>query len=86
VVVYLIHFQIPYRRARHYMGVTSDLAQRLEDHRRGAGSALMAAVTKAGIEWEVVRTWPGDRKLERRMKRWKNSPRLCPVCRGEGRK
>ena len=43
----------------------------------------MEVVTQAGIEWKLVRVWAGDRGLERRLKRRKNTPRrLCPVCMG----
>jgi hypothetical protein len=37
--------------------------------------------SQAGIGVDLVRTWPGDRSLERRLKRRHNSPRLCPLCR-----
>ena len=87
-MVYLIHFDAPLGdlcnprgRAQHYIGYTEDLEQRLEQHRNGNGSAIMAAVSEAGIGWRVVRTWEGGRDLERRLKRRKNSPRLCPICR-----
>lgn len=88
--VYLIHFERPIGdldnprgQARHYLGFTEDLEARLEAHRTGNGSAIMAAVARAGVGWELVRTWEGDRKVERRLKNQHNSPRLCPVCRGE---
>jgi predicted GIY-YIG superfamily endonuclease len=86
-VVYLIHFDVPLGdlcnprgRAQHYIGYTENLEQRLEQHRNGNGSAIMAAVSEAGIGWRVVRTWEGGRDLERRLKRRKNSPKLCPIC------
>jgi hypothetical protein len=50
---------------------------------------MLAAAAERGISWRVVRTWAGDRALERRLKRWKNAPELCPVCtarRAEARK
>src|SRR5215510_1113752 len=82
-VIYLIHFDQPYKRARHYMGFTDDLEERLSRHRAGNGARLMEVVTAAGITWRVARTWQGDRKLERRLKSRKEAPRLCPVCSGE---
>jgi predicted GIY-YIG superfamily endonuclease len=88
--VYLIHFDRPLGnldnprgQARHYLGYTDDLDARLEAHRRGRGARLMEVVAEAGIGWRVARTWEGDRELERKLKRRKNSPRLCPICRGE---
>lgn len=81
-MVYLIHFDEPFKHARHYIGFCeSNLDQRMEHHRRGDGSCLMRAVTRAGIKWNVVRTWPeGDRNFERSLKNWHKSQDLCPVC------
>jgi len=86
-VVYLIHFAKPLGdlanprgQAQHYLGYTEDLEQRLEAHSFGNGSAIMAAVSEAGIPWRLVRTWEGGRDVERRLKRQHNAPRLCPIC------
>lgn len=79
--VYLIHFERPLHHARHYMGWTNNLDARIAEHANGDGAKLMAAIRKAGIGFEVVRTWDGDRHLERRLKNQKMAPRLCPVCR-----
>lgn len=83
--VYLIHFDKPLAHARHYIGYVTtmgNLEKRMEYHRTGNGSRLMWAVTLAGIEWRVVRVWEnGTQGDERRLKRGKNGPKLCPVCR-----
>ena len=88
-MVYLIHFEQPigdlsnpHGQAQHYLGYTDNLEQRIQRHRSGNGSALMAAVADAGIGWSVVRTWPGDRSTERKLKRQHNNARFCPVCNG----
>lgn len=79
--VYLLHLQQPYRHARHYLGWTARLEDRLAEHRAGRGSPLIAAAARAGITFELAATWPGTRLDERRLHRYKNSPaRLCPVC------
>lgn len=80
MTVYLIHFRTPYKHARHYLGSTSNLEQRLEAHRTGNGSRLMQVISEAGIKWELTRTWKGGRKLERKLKNQHNTPRLCPIC------
>jgi hypothetical protein len=41
---------------------------------------LVAAVIRAGITVEAVRTWQGSRADERALKKRKNTPTLCPVC------
>lgn len=83
--VYLIHFDRPLAHARHYMGWTSNLRERLQRHREGSDARLMQVVQAAGISWRVSRTWPGGRSLERKLKRQKNGPRLCPICRAQAR-
>jgi len=87
--VYLIHFDRPIGdldnplgQAQHYLGFTEDLEARLEVHRTGNGSAIMAAVKDQGVGWQLVRTWPGDRSLERKLKAQHNSRRFCPICNG----
>lgn len=82
-MVYLIHFDQPFKHAQHYLGYSAELlfTKRIEHHRKGTGSRLMRAVTKAGIGWSVVRTWPNeDGHFERKLKNRKNSRCLCPKC------
>ena len=83
-MVYLIHFNEPLHHAQHYCGYTSkdELQERMEAHRRGKGSRLLRAVSKAGIAWEVCRVWSdADRHFERRLKNTHKLSRHCPVCR-----
>ncbi|MGI9001431.1 MAG: hypothetical protein ACR2GH_07160 [Pseudonocardia sp.] len=79
-VVYLLHFDRPYRHARHYCGWTTDLPARLAAHRGGRGARLVEVVTGAGIGFRVARTWPGDRARERQIKRQGGLSRCCPLC------
>lgn len=88
-MVYLIHFAEPIgnranrrAQAQHYIGYTDDLEARIAAHREGQGAAIMAGCKRAGVDWAVVRTWEGDRELERRLKRWHKARQLCPECRG----
>ena len=82
-LIYLLHFERSYHHARHYLGYTDDLDARVAAHRAGRGSPLVAAAVRDGIEFRVAATWPGDRTEERRLHRYRNSPRrLCPICRG----
>ncbi len=82
-MIYLIHFDTPYKHARHYIGYTNDLPSRLEEHRSGHGARLIQVIQQAGITWQLARTWPGDRSTERRIKNRHNAPRLCPICEGK---
>ena len=81
--VYLLHFATSYRHARHYVGYTQDLDQRLSDHSAGRGARLLAVVREAGIPFVLARTWQCvDRQFERRLHHAKNSPKVCPICAG----
>jgi hypothetical protein len=81
-LIYLLHFDRSYHRARHYLGYTEDLEARLAAHRAGRGSPLVAAAIRDGIDFQLAATRPGDGTEERRMHRYRNSPRrLCPICR-----
>src|SRR5262245_18236984 len=81
--IYLLHFNQAYQHARHYLGLTDDLAARLDRHTAGNGARLMEVITGAGITWQLARTWEGDRKLERRLMNRKHTSLLCPVCSGQ---
>ena len=82
--VYLIHADRPLAHAQHYLGWTTDLESREDEHRRGQGSPLLRAMQAEGIGWRVSRLWPKrDRYFERKLKNRKNARALCPVCGAE---
>ena len=78
--VYLIHLDTPLKHARHYLGCSEDLPERVKKHRTGQGAALMRAISKQGIGWHVSRIWDGDRIFERVVKDQHNASHLCPTC------
>ena len=80
MTVYLLHFDRPYKHARHYTGSTDNLPARLRAHQRGQGARLLAVVAAAGIGWTLARTWPGGRDRERQLKRQGGASRHCPLC------
>lgn len=84
-IVYLLHFDAPYKGAQHYLGSTTDLGKRIARHQSGDGSKLMKAVVEvAGIKFQVSRIWlrpNGDgRQYERMLKGRHNHKSLCPLC------
>jgi hypothetical protein len=87
-VVYLLHFSDrlgsdhPRGGAGHYLGVAldGDVTRRLRQHQLGVGAAITRACAEQGIALFVTRTWPGGRRVERRLKAQHNGPRLCPAC------
>lgn len=78
--VYLLHFDRPYKHARHYVGWAKDLDARLTAHMSGRGSRLLEVVRDAGITWVLARTWQGTRYRERRIKQQGGASRFCPCC------
>lgn len=82
-IVYLIHFNSKLHHAQHYIGwcKPQNLGRRINHHVGGTGAKLMRAVTEAGIEWHVVKTWHGvTRHFERKLKNRKNASSMCPAC------
>ena len=78
--VYLLHFDQPYRHARHYVGWARNVKRRLVEHEAGRGARLLAVVRAAGIGWQLARMWPGSRTRERQIKRQGGHARQCPLC------
>jgi predicted GIY-YIG superfamily endonuclease len=79
--VYLLHFDRPYRHARHYLGWAQDVQARLALHACGRGARLLQVVRDAGIAWTLARTWPGTpRWRERQLKAQGGASRRCPLC------
>lgn len=60
---------------------SAGLCRRLADHRAGRGAKLLAVVTAAGIEFELVRLWHGTREgHEKYLKDLNDRVSLCPQC------
>lgn len=84
-MVYLLHFSAPYWHARHYIGYAVQPKRRLRHHLNGTGANLPHVVHRAGIELILARLWRGkhaDRNFERRLKNYKKTRLLCPICSG----
>lgn len=82
-MIYLLHFRQPIsarHTCQHYLGYTTDLDERIRDHRRGKGSRLCAVAREKEISFTVAEVLPGDRHTERQLKAQKNTRRYCPIC------
>jgi len=79
--VYVLHFDPPFRHARHYIGIAHDgnVLRRLHEHLRGRGSGLVLAAYVSGCRVTVTVDMPGDLGLERRLHN-RHGTRVCPVC------
>lgn len=84
---YLLHFDKPYKHARHYLGWTNNLEKRMDEHLNGDGSRLLEVITEEGIGFQLVRTWPNTKLSdERKLKARHNNPGLCPACKSKKEK
>jgi len=90
---YLLHFDRPYKHARHYLGFSKTLEtmkRRIDTHTNatagdGQNHRLLVKVREEGIGFTVSRIWEeATRQDERRWKRNGGGARLCPICRGRG--
>lgn len=82
-MVYLLHFEQPISEGhttQHYIGSTDNLTRRIWQHANGHGARLCEVAKERGIGFQVVRTWEGGRREERKLKRRKSGPLLCPIC------
>jgi hypothetical protein len=79
-VIYTLCFHQPYRHARHYVGWTEDLLDRLDQHATGHGARLIEVITHAGIGFTLVRIREGTRRQERAIKNAGGAVRYCPAC------
>ncbi len=86
-IVYLLHLSrplSPQSPARHYIGFTDDLESRLVAHMKGTSQArFMQVCAERRIQFDLARIWKGrgaTRDFERRLKNYKKTPTLCPMC------
>jgi predicted GIY-YIG superfamily endonuclease len=89
--VYLIHLAQPLapglHTCRHYCGSAEDIDARFALHLAGRGARLLEVAIERNIDFWIVRVWPcppdDARLLEKRLKRRKQGPALCPLCANE---
>ena len=79
-VIYMLHFDRPYKHAKHYVGWTEDLFDRLDTHAKGHGARLLAVIWRAGIGFTLIRICEGTRRTERAIKNEGGASRFCPAC------
>lgn len=83
--IYLLHFDPPYKHARHYYGwaIGNHWRRRVTLHRKGKSRAkLVEAAVGAGCTITVARIWKDKtRSDERKLHRAGNAIRQCPICR-----
>lgn len=88
MAVYLLHFDRPYKHAKHYAGYADDdrLHERIDEHYNatpgdGKRHRLMQVVRAAGISFSLARVWPGRNRQHERTLKQRGLSRACPICR-----
>ena len=82
MAVYVLHFDPPFKHARHYIGYTPRTAEeRLRDHLTGRGSPLVLAAHRAGCTVTIAKVWKsGCRNFERWLKIRADVYKWCKHC------
>lgn len=79
--LYLLHFEQPYKHARHYLGIARNgIERRIEEHRAGKGANITAVVKRNGIGFVLAKSWLNvPFKSEKKIK-GRGLKVYCPIC------
>jgi hypothetical protein len=88
MALYLLHFDRPYKHARHYLGFARDVPtmhERIDAHYAategdGTHHRLMVVIRRAGISFTLARVWPDGTRADERRKKQSGHARRCPIC------
>ena len=84
MLIYLICFDEHLHHAKHYVGSTINLYERLNKHANGKGAAITRHLFQTDRNWELKRLWIANdldsRTPEQLLKAQHNSPSYCPGC------
>ena len=90
MAVYLLHFDRPFKHAKHYVGYAADekLHARVDEHYNatpgdGKHHRLMQVIRAAGISFTLARVWPAAGRERERALKARGKGRVCPICRAE---
>jgi len=82
-MVYLLHLEPAFKRARHFVGATSDPSTALALARGDVpiiDAPLLVAARDAGVQFTVERTWVGGERERARIRSQKGAATFCPLC------
>lgn len=87
MTVYVLHFDPPYKHARHYIGFCEkEVNTRLATHCNGNGNPLVKAAVAAGSKITVAHVFKGaDRTFERKLKNRRDVCKWCRLCKRKQR-
>jgi len=84
--VYVLHFDTPYKHAKHYTGIARNVEKRMKQHKSGQGARLTQVLKENNItfKYSVIKeynTFSEAKAEEKRLKEVvKNPNRYCPIC------
>lgn len=86
VDLYLLHFDQPYKHARHYLGITKvGIENRIEQHRKGEGANITRILKRNGITFTVARTWLSVPRMSENKIKGRGLTIYCPLCKSNPR-
>lgn len=81
VDLYLLHFEEPYKHAKHYLGVAKNgIDRRLEEHRSGHGANLTRVLKRNGIGFILAKTWLQVPRMSENKIKGRGLSIYCPIC------
>lgn len=84
--VYILHFDKPYKHAKHYTGIAKNIEKRVKEHRAGRGARLTQVLKEnnIGFQYAVVKEYedfsPAKAEEKRLKTKVKHPSRFCPIC------
>lgn len=85
--LYILHFQIRYKHAQHYIGITNNVAERNKRHIAGDAARLTQILKENKINFTMYILAEFDdytdaHNHEKKLKRMGGGRRNCPYCNG----
>lgn len=87
--VYVLHFDTPYKHAKHYTGIAIDVEARVKEHKNGTGARLTQVLKEnnIGFTYSIIKefnTFSEAHQYEKYLKiKIKKPKRFCPICKQE---
>ena len=84
--VYVIHFNKPYKHAKHYTGIAKNVPKRMKEHKGGYGARLLRVLkdNNIGFRWNIIVEYPTFSEAKQHEKKLKTKikkpQRYCPIC------
>ena len=86
--VYIIHFDPPYKHARHYTGISLNSQDRFIEHDNGTGGNLTRIAKNHGVKFilNVIATGLSfyEAHAKEKLIKHKGSKIYCPICKQKG--